>query len=297
MSFSATDAAFEGFRVVRRRPIVAVMWGLVYLVLLLAVFGLFADRWAGIMAAAEALERSSSPSEADIQALGFAYMGLLSWLVPLGLVFGAVLSAAVARAVLRPEESRWGYLRLGMDEVRVLVVSLVVSVIIGLASGVGLFAASALFGLGMAGGQAIWFLVAVIAALAAAALVVWLAVKLSLAVPITVDRRRIALGASFAATRGRFWPLLGMAVIAIVMSIIVSLLGGMITAAVELSVGGVRALGRLDGLPTGEILAQVWPGLLVWSVVNAFLSALQMAVIYAPFSAAWRDIRGLSASI
>ena len=40
MSFSATDAAFEGFRVVRRHPIVAVAWGLVYLAVYVAMFGL-----------------------------------------------------------------------------------------------------------------------------------------------------------------------------------------------------------------------------------------------------------------
>ena len=32
MSFSATDAAFEGFRVVRRAPLSLVFWVLVYLV-------------------------------------------------------------------------------------------------------------------------------------------------------------------------------------------------------------------------------------------------------------------------
>ena len=37
--------------------------------------------------------------------------------------------------------------------------------------------------------------------------------------------------------------------------------------------------------------AQAWPALLVSSVVNAFLSALQLAVLYAPFSAAWQAIR------
>ena len=55
MSFSATDAAFEGFRVVRRRPVVALAWGLTYLLLYLVMFGLGADKWAALMAAGEAL--------------------------------------------------------------------------------------------------------------------------------------------------------------------------------------------------------------------------------------------------
>ena len=34
MSFSATDAAFEGFRVVRRNPVALVAWTVVYLVVM-----------------------------------------------------------------------------------------------------------------------------------------------------------------------------------------------------------------------------------------------------------------------
>jgi len=114
MSFSATDAAFEGFRVVRRHPVTALIWGLAYLVLYVATFGLGAGQWAAIMASAQTLEQSSDPSPEEMMALGQAYMGLLVWLAPLGLVIGAVLSAAVARSVLRPAENAWGYLRLGM---------------------------------------------------------------------------------------------------------------------------------------------------------------------------------------
>jgi hypothetical protein len=39
------------------------------------------------------------------------------------------------------------------------------------------------------------------------------------------------------------------------------------------------------------MLGQAWPAILGWSVVNAVLSALQLAVLYAPFSAAWQGLR------
>ena len=126
---------------------------------------------------------------------------------------------------------------------------------------------------------------------AAFALVVWLAVKFSLAVPMTVDRRKIVILESFSATKGHFWALLGMAVIAVVMSLIVSILGMIIGAATDLATGGVQSLSRYADLGLGQILARAWPALLVSSVVNAFLSALQLAVLYAPFSAAWQAIR------
>ena len=291
MSFSATDAAFEGFRVVRRRPVVALAWGLTYLLLYLVMFGLGADKWAALMAAGEALEQSANPSMADFQALGPVYASAFALAAPAGLVIGAVLSAAVARAVLRPEETRWGYLRLGMDELRVLVVTLAVAVIVGLSSGVAMTVVGAAIGFGAASGQPLLILLGVLLIFAAFALVVWLAVKFSLAVPMTVDRRKIVILESFSATKGHFWALLGMAVIAVVMSLIVSILGMIIGAATDLATGGVQSLSRYADLGLGQILARAWPALLVSSVVNAFLSALQLAVLYAPFSAAWQAIR------
>lgn len=291
MSFSATDAAFEGFRVVRRHPVVALAWGLTYLLLYVVMFGFGADKWAALMAAGEALEQSANPSMADIQALGPIYASAFLMAVPLGLVIGAVLSAAVARSVLRPNESRWGYLRLGMDELRVLLVSLAVSVIVGLTSGVAMMAVGAAMGVGAASGQPLLILLGVLLLFAVFALIVWLAIKFSLAVPMTVDRRKIVILESFSATKGHFWSLLGMAVIAVIMSLIVSILGMIISAAADLATGGVQSLSRYADMGLVQVLANAWPALLLSSIVNAFLSALQLAVLYAPFAAAWQDIR------
>ena len=291
MSFSATEAAFEGFRVVRRHPMSVLFWGLAYLVLFLAMFGLGAGQWAAIMASAQVIEQSSNPSPEDLMALGRAYAGLFVWLAPLGLIVGAVLSAAVARAVLRPEESAWGYVRFGMDEVRVLAVTVATALIVGLSSGLLFAFASVTFGIGAASGQAVMFLLALILMLAALGLSIWLWTKFCLAVPITVDRRKISLFESFAATKGHFWPLLGMSLLAIVMSFVVSILGSIISAGTDLATGGIAVLSGLEGLTTVEVLAQAWPAILVWSVVNAILSALQVAVVYAPFSAAWQGLR------
>ncbi len=58
MSFSATEAAFEGFRVVRRKPVVVMFWSAVYLAALAATTFLGAPSIAKIMAMAEAMESS-----------------------------------------------------------------------------------------------------------------------------------------------------------------------------------------------------------------------------------------------
>lgn len=291
MSFSATEAAFEGFRVVRRRPSIALFWGAAYLFLFLAMFGLGAGQWAQIIAAAEAIEQSADPSPEDLMAVGRMYAEVMAWILPLGLIVSSILSAAVARSVLRPQQSAWGYLRLGMDELRVLAVTLVVGLIVGLSTTALFAVVMTLFGFGVATGQAVMFLLALILGLAAAALGVWLSVKLCLAVPMTIDRGKIVIFDSFKATKGQFWPLLGMALLAIVMALLVSILGSIISSAADLATGGMARLSALEGLSTAEVLAQAWPALLVSSLVNAVLSALQLAVLYAPFSAAWQALR------
>ena len=40
MTFSATEAAFEGFRVVKRKPLTVVFWALAYLVFFVLFFAL-----------------------------------------------------------------------------------------------------------------------------------------------------------------------------------------------------------------------------------------------------------------
>ena len=242
MAFSASDAAFEGFRLVRRKPVALIAWALLYAVLSLAsVFAM--SNAIGLMVEwgerAEALE-SAEPTQAEVMAVfqGFGEVMLsLAWLLPVSLIVGAMLMAAVARAVLNPRAGGFGYLRLGMDEVRVFVVSLVLCILlfcgwlaVGLLVGV-------LAGIAGATGASWMWLVVVLGGLAGVAAIVWLAVRLSLAVPITVAENRFAIFDSFALTKGRFWPLLGMAVIAFVMVLVISLLAMVVTLPLNLMTG------------------------------------------------------------
>ena len=62
---------------------------------------------------------------------------------------------------------------------------------------------------------------------------------------------------------------------------------------VMLTGGGLAQLATMEGLSTTQIIQAAGPALLAWGVVQAIVSALQIAVLYAPFSAAYRDIKGL----
>ena len=289
MSLSATEAAFEGFRVVRRKPTVVAWWALAYLVLFAVAFALAGPSLIEVMTIAETMN-AANPSPADMQRLGAAYAGL-AWLLPAGLLFGAVLNTAIVRAVLRPEEGRLGYLRLGADEFRVLGATLLLTLAGAAITLLAAFAAGLLVGLASFAGQAVAWLVGLLAGAAVLALVVFLAIRFSLVIPATFTDKRMAFKESWRATKGVFWPLLGMAVIAVIMSIVVGLLGGIVALPLTLATGGMQTLTSMEGASFGEMLSTAGPAIATWIVVNSILSTLQMVAIYAPFAAAWRDMR------
>ena len=110
MAFSASDAAFEGFRLVRRKPVALIAWALLYAVLSLAsVFAM--SNAIGLMVEwgerAEALE-SAEPTQAEVMAVfqGFGEVMLsLAWLLPVSLIVGAMLMAAVRLMSARARSS------------------------------------------------------------------------------------------------------------------------------------------------------------------------------------------------
>ena len=300
MAFSATDAAFEGFRLVRRNPVALVGWTLLYLVYTLATLfaaGGMMRSMSVWMEQVEALEAGPPPSSPEalvpIMESYVAAMSHMAWAIPLSLVIGAVLMAAIARAVLTPGTSGFGYMRLGMDEVRVFVVTIVIAILYSIAACIAVVAAAVIGGIAINAIEGWGALVMVLAMLAAIAFMIWLAVRWSLAVPITIAQKKFAIFDSFAVTKGRFWPLLGMAFIAFVMVVIVSLLAGIVAMPISM-MGGMSMFGNMGGDPTEMFrdFNPTNPWIIASSVVNAFVYALTVAVLYAPFSAAYRDIVG-----
>lgn len=301
MPFSATDAAFEGFRLVRRNPLALVAWTLLYAVLTLtALFSLAnmigpLEAWS---AQAEAMESVEQPSLEQVMALMSqfgAIMAQVAWLLPVSLVIGAMLGAAVARGVLTPSRDRFGYLRLGMDEVRVLVVTLVLGLLLGLVMFVAFMALGLLIAAAQAGGGGGTAAIAgILGFIAIVCGLIWLSVRLSLAVPITVAEKRFAFFDSFALTKGRFWPLLGMAVLTIVMVLVVQLLSSIVTLPLGM-ISGLEnwSFGATQDTESVRAALDVTnPWVIAHALVEAIVSALTVGILYAPFAAAYRDLRG-----
>ncbi|MBN9480003.1 MAG: hypothetical protein J0I52_07185 [Bordetella sp.] len=294
MSFNATESAFEGFRLARRAPLAILAWAAAYLVFFAVFFAVAGGSLINIINLAAQIEQNAEPSMSDLATLGQAYGAMMVLVLPLSLLFSAVLTAAVARSVIRPEEKGFGYLRLGRDELRVLGATLIVALLMFGVTMAGMTLVTLFLTLAASLGAPFLFLPAVLAGLGMAAAAVWLAVRLCLVAPMTFAEQKISIKESWAMTRGRFWPLLGMAVLAGVMSMLVGLLGSIVIAPLNLIFGGLESLAGAETTNVATLLVKFWPALLTWGVVNALLSAAQAAVIYAPFSAAYLGVKGVT---
>lgn len=296
MAFSATESAFEGFRLAKRSPLTIVIWALFYIVITALVIAVAGGAMGQFMQMAASMEPGAEPSDAEMMAFMSAYFSMVGLILPISLVLGSISYAAVNRAVVRPSESAFGYLRIGMDEFRVIVVSLVLMIVLGLGFGL---AGGVIFGvLGAvvammgenAGVGAILMAVAVVAFIC---LVIWVAVRLSLALPITVAERRIAIFDSWRLTKGHFWGLLGMSILAWVLCLVVQILLSIILMPILFAVsGGFENLASLETMQPMEILQTMAPMAITILIFAAIVSALQLAIMYAPYASAYMGITG-----
>lgn len=298
MSFNPTDAAFEGIRLARRHPRSILIWSALMLVFSLGSSLLMLSGFAPLFAELETIDPSTDPEAA------MAIMGQLIpfYLIatPAFIVFFGIFYTAVYRAVLRPADKAWGHLRLGGDELRMmglfvyqmavwLGLTLVAGIVFGLLVAVGIVS-------GM-GGEGIGTAAAAIAALILyfvyIGVAIWLAVRLSLSQPMTFEKKRIVLFKSWSMTKGRFWPLLGCYLLALVTGLVVSLLGGAIGMAMLVAFGEFTDFASMMEPNLTSIQAYLTPGRIAMLVVNSVISTLAYAIFLAPAAAAYRDINGL----
>ena len=217
----SAGSVIEGaFRLLRDRAGAVAIWALIYLAATIIMW--FAMR-PFYTAPAGAMAGAMSPSSM------FGWMMLIQLA---SLILFVVLMTAAQRAILLPHEQGLAYLQLGMDEIRMIALSLILIVLgyVGFVL-IGAVAVLLLAGAAAAVGMSGAAISAVLVVLLLLGLFVWLEVRLSLAFPLTLVRRKIIIGESWRLTKGRFWSLFLAYLVVFIIIFVMSLAVGLVTMA------------------------------------------------------------------
>jgi hypothetical protein len=274
VQFSVSDTAFEGFRITRERPVAVAVWILIEIVLLAVTALIMVSnpayaQMAGLMSSAQTDPQATI---AALRTLAPSLMSTALMTTPIALVASIILRNAVYRAVLRPTEHSVAYLRVGLDEVRVLLVTLVVALIAMGLTFLGTFVVGLLALLGTAGA-----LFGGLAMVATVVGVVYVTLRFSLTGPQTFAERRVNLRGSWQLTRTAFWPMVGSYLIAAILYIVVFVLMSFIRSGLASLLGG----GGAGVLGAGK-LALTSPLGILELLLEGVTSGLGLAILNGP---------------
>jgi hypothetical protein len=302
-----TEAATAGFGVIGRKPLAVVGWALALAIgmIIPAILGFLAlgPQFQQLMQMAMTQKEGAPDPEFMRQMMqaqsNMTAVNLLFWLW--SSFIRAVLCAGIFRAVLVPADTSWAYLRLGarelwltllfvVEQVLLMIVVFVVALVIAVLAAVAGFSGGENGMMAAAGTAFAGAAVAVI-------ILVWVALRLSMAAPMTFVDNQFRLFESWSLTKGQGWRLLGVALLVIVFVIGVEILIGAVLLGTLFAAGGSLAALHGDGgfeafmaRPPLDILRDVWPWAAVIGVIAALFSAVVQAIFYAPWVAVHRAL-------
>ena len=255
-SFSASDAAIDGFRVIGERWRVVAGWSLFNLVALVAMVA--------ITALMIFIVAATAGSEAQATSLGGVIGGVGGGLGTF--LIEVIIVAALYRMLLRPDEPAFLHLRLGADEFRLLGVWLIVGVCAAALAGAGFVAATAV-------GQRAGFAAGLATGFGVMAVMIYLALRFALAAPMTFADRRFRFMASWRMTRGRVLPLLGMCALSLCLLLLIAIVGWIVLSLAIWAATGFNDLGLLSMSDPEHLTARP----------AAYLTQLAAQLLFAPF--------------
>jgi hypothetical protein len=301
--FSIGTAISEAFGLMRRRPLATFVWGLLMVAPSVGSMALILPIL-GEMLTAIASE-GADPDQVQNAMMGdmMQMQGVSALLNLVQVVVTVIVYTAVMRAVVRPRETSFFSLRLGMDELRVAVV--------GLALVVGFYMLVAIFILlGVGIGFASWGLGEpynwlIIVSLGVGLFVaIWLgAARVSLIVPASVLHRSFAFEEGWKLGRGRTGALFGMMLLIVLIVLVIEMIVfGIGAAVVAVTAGGMdwpQIHAAIEDDPIAglqALFAANWPWVTVCAVVVSALYGVLLTLGIAPYASVCRQLAGSETS-
>jgi hypothetical protein len=234
------------------------------------------------------IQQFQQSAAASHQSLG-EFLGWMLW----ACFYSAILYNAAFRAVLEPQKSAFGYLRLGAAEFwQFLVLATVLGLVFAYAIAVILLSLLMLWVAGsLAAPWSAWLMVAYIVALVL--FTYWIMLRLSLGSVMTFAERRYRLFHSWGATKSSVWRLfwtgalsfalvIGLYVLFFATLFIFFIPVGAVWAGVAQLAPGLAAMQPTNGAVSAEVV--------LWLVAVALIFAVIRAITLAPWAAAYREL-------
>lgn len=295
--FSIGTAIGEAFGLMRRRPLAVFVWGLLMVAPSVAGVALLLPMMGGMIASIAA--DGANHSEMNDAMMGeMMQMQGVSGLMNLVQIFLMVIVyTAVMRAVVRPRETSFFSLRLGMDELRVAVVGialivgfyllLLILVLLGVAIGFGVWGLGEPFN---------WLII--VALCIGLILAIWLgAARVSLIAPASVLHKTFAFEEGWKLGRGRTGALFGMMLLSVLIILVIEIIVfGIGAAVVAVTAGGMdwsQIHAAIEDDPIAGVQALFvanWPWVTVCAVVISALYGALLTLGIAPFASACRQL-------
>uniref|UniRef100_B0T864 Glycerophosphoryl diester phosphodiesterase membrane domain-containing protein n=1 Tax=Caulobacter sp. (strain K31) TaxID=366602 RepID=B0T864_CAUSK len=277
-TFSPVQAALEGVRMTRHKPLVVLAWAACYFAMLVVLGLVVAFAFGGTVRADLALMSRTNDLRELIDIVA-RRKGTLLPLIALAVALQSVITVAIMRAVVRPADRRLAYIRIGAEEGRQFIVALVgwvaALVVTALPSAVLVLIGAGLISLGAVETNR-W--VEVLGAIAVAGLSIWAGVRLSLLSITTFAEGKLDLRRTWRLTDHHFWQLLVMYALALVITILISV--------VQTIVAGL-ILGFSGGATNTVMLALTG---LANLLLAPFFFTVQMVILTAAPARAYHDL-------
>jgi hypothetical protein len=297
---SVGDAAGAGFKLIGGKPLSVFAWGLFAIVLgVLPVMAMMGTSMTPFMDMVRdmKLHPGVQPSHEQMMHM-YGNMMFVNPLARLAsLVVKTMLAAAVFRAVLEPRKNAFAYLRISMQEVWILLVSIVEMILVGVGVVVALIVCGLIVGVvassatKMAAG-----LTGVVLAVICVVALIWVLLRLSMATPMSFEERGFRLFESWKITRGHAF---GLFLLALLIGVILLLLE--LAALVVIGIPmmlifhphamGPEAIQAFMKQPPQMMLQTVGPVIVVCVLVFSFVIGALQAIVLAPWATAYRMLR------